>query len=380
MGVDYPMNHVHRVSGAINNPSLCSSNQENQMKKTVTTQGKRTLILGVTACFAAIPVLYLTTGCESTKPSNRYQSSYDSSRTNELVGPAGAQGPSGPAGIQGETGARGAPGAGIVGATGDRGKTGPTGQQGYTGQRGPAGSVVVGKQGATGIAGPAGARGERGETGETGSSTIGMTGARGPTGAAGDRGLQGETGIRGDTLTGPTGATGIVGDAGLQGIAGKSGVQGARVTGPTGVAGAVGEQGEQGQRGDAGISGTAGVVERWTTYRDFWFDYNSSDLNSDARLMVTGIVSYLKNNPSLEIGLDGTSNPNSSNPQNRAMATRRIEAIRLALKNAGIQDSRIQVGAFGDPMQSRDRRVEVLLRTIPSVDNTGKTASSTINQ
>ena len=91
--------------------------------------------------------------------------------------------------------------------------------------------------------------------------------------------------------------------------------------------------------------------------------------------MVTGIVSYLKNNPSLEIGLDGTSNPNSSNPQNRAMATRRIESIRLALKNAGISDNRIQVGAFGDPMQSRDRRVEALLRTIPSVDNTGKTAS-----
>ncbi|MBN2234086.1 MAG: OmpA family protein [Opitutales bacterium] len=349
------------------------------MKKTVTTQGKRTLILGVTACFAAIPVLYLTTGCESTKPSNRYQSTYNAPRTNELVGPAGAQGPSGPAGIQGETGARGAPGAGIVGATGDRGQAGPTGQQGYTGQRGPAGSVVVGKQGATGIAGPAGAQGERGETGQTGSSTIGMTGARGPTGAVGDRGLQGETGMRGDTLVGPTGATGRTGDAGLQGIVGKSGVEGAGVTGPTGAAGAVGAQGDQGHRGDAGISGTAGVVLAWTPYRDFWFDYNSSDLNGDARLMVTGIVNYLKNNPTLEIGLDGNTNPNSSNPQNRSMATRRIEAIRIALKNAGISDNRIQVGAFGDAMQYRDRRVEVLLRTIPVLDNTVKTASHSNN-
>jgi outer membrane protein OmpA-like peptidoglycan-associated protein len=347
------------------------------MKQSKVTQGNHSLILGITACLVAIPVLYSTTGCESNKPVSRNQTSYNTSpsSSNDWVGPVGPQGPAGPAGVQGETGPRGDPGANIAGATGERGKSGPAGQQGMTGERGAAGAVVVGKQGPSGAMGPAGDQGERGLAGETGSSTVGTTGLRGATGAAGERGERGATGSRGETLTGPTGAVGRTGDAGTDGIVGESGVQGRTVVGVAGAAGATGAQGSAGERGDSGITGTAGVVASWTPYREFWFEYNGSDLRRDQQSKVTDIVAYLKANPSLEIGIDGSMNPRGSDPQNQSLANRRVDSIRLALENAGISSQRIRVGAFGNPSLLRDRRVEVLLRTTPSGDRTTSTAS-----
>jgi OmpA-OmpF porin, OOP family len=71
-------------------------------------------------------------------------------------------------------------------------------------------------------------------------------------------------------------------------------------------------------------------------------------------------------NPSLEIGIDGSTNPEGGASTNQDLNNRRIEAVQNALINAGVPASKIQDGAFGDPQLRRDGRVEVLIATASS--------------
>ena len=52
-----------------------------------------------------------------------------------------------------------------------------------------------------------------------------------------------------------------------------------------------------------------------------------------------------------------------TDPRNQDLSDRRISAVRQALIRAGVPTSRIQAGTFGDMDLTRDRRVEVLVRT-----------------
>jgi len=73
---------------------------------------------------------------------------------------------------------------------------------------------------------------------------------------------------------------------------------------------------------------------------------------------VAEIADYMKQNPSLNIGLDG-----HMDPENRPLSDRRVAAMRDSLIKAGMPASHIETGAFGSPAQRRAGRVEVLLRT-----------------
>ena len=71
----------------------------------------------------------------------------------------------------------------------------------------------------------------------------------------------------------------------------------------------------------------------------------------------------MQQNPSLQIGLDGTMDPNGSDKKDQGLANRRVDAVRDALIQAGVPASRIKSGSFGDPTTRHDRRVEVLFST-----------------
>ena len=73
---------------------------------------------------------------------------------------------------------------------------------------------------------------------------------------------------------------------------------------------------------------------------------------------VSEIADYLKANPSLNAGLDG-----STEPRNRDMTDQRVGTVRDQLIKAGVPASRIQAGSFGDNQQPHDGRVVVLIRT-----------------
>lgn len=131
-----------------------------------------------------------------------------------------------------------------------------------------------------------------------------------------------------------------------------------------GEAGRSGPAGVQGPVGSTGAQGPVGVVDRWTSYREFVFDYNGSDIVAFDKSKVADIAGYMKQNPSLQVGIDGSMDPRGSDPRDQNLSDRRVRAIRDALIQAGVPASKIQTGAFGDTRLARDRRVEVLVKTI----------------
>jgi outer membrane protein OmpA-like peptidoglycan-associated protein len=93
------------------------------------------------------------------------------------------------------------------------------------------------------------------------------------------------------------------------------------------------------------------------------FAYNKSDLQASELRKVSDVARYLQANPSLKVGLDGSLDPNGTDPRNQELSNQRVKAIHDALVNAGVPASKIEAGAFGDTNLTRDRRVALLLKT-----------------
>jgi outer membrane protein OmpA-like peptidoglycan-associated protein len=188
---------------------------------------------------------------------------------------------------------------------------------------------------------------------------VGPAGPAGRAGPAGEQGLTGDKGTQGATLVGPAGPAGRAGPAGEQGTTGQTGTQGSLTAGNAGPSGRAGPAGEQGSIGAIGSQGPVGSVDRWTSYREFWFDSNKVDLQASDASKVSEIADYMKQNPSLRIGIDDT----NTNPRSNDMSERRVRAVRSALIQAGVPSSKIQSGTYGDAKLAQDRRVEVLVRS-----------------
>ena len=118
----------------------------------------------------------------------------------------------------------------------------------------------------------------------------------------------------------------------------------------TGEAGTREAQGSLGRSQDQAVGG-----ERWSSYRDFWFDYNSSRIDVTDASKVTDIAGYLKQNPSFRLAIDGALPAGDAD-----LSDRRIDSVREALIAAGVPAYKIYTGTFGDPLLRRERRVEVL--------------------
>jgi peptidoglycan-associated lipoprotein len=148
-----------------------------------------------------------------------------------------------------------------------------------------------------------------------------------------------------------------------------------------GMAGAVGPMGPTGPAGPMGAQGPAGAVgaqtradaAKWTSFRDFLFDFDKSAIRSNETQHVSDIAAYMKQNPSVQVGIDGHTDPRGTDAFNQGLSERRVNAISEALVNAGVASSRIKIGAFGEsqpkcnepsePCWQADRRVEVLMNS-----------------
>jgi outer membrane protein OmpA-like peptidoglycan-associated protein len=131
----------------------------------------------------------------------------------------------------------------------------------------------------------------------------------------------------------------------------------------------MGPQGPAGPAGMAGVQGPAGPS--WTSFKNFLFDFDKSDIRANQMSEVSEIATYVKQNPSTKVAIDGHTDPRGTDKYNQALSERRVNAIRDALMKAGVPADRILTGAFGESRlmcnQSteecwqRDRRVEVLI-------------------
>lgn len=280
-------------------------------------------------------------------------------RSSDLVGPRGPAGPAGYTGERGLTGPQGVSGAAVMGERGAQGLAGPVGEQGFTGPRGPAGDVARGPIGEVGPSGPQGARGEVGQMGAQGESLAGYAGPMGATGPQGERGPTGDVGAVGPTTYGPSGPSGYAGAAGQQGVAGEQGSQGSATAGVAGLSGPSGASGAMGAEGAAGYRGAAGRVGYWVSFREFDFYSNESTLSAQDMNKVRDIAAYMRDNPSLKVGIDGA----AVRSRDQAVNDRRVNAIRAALIDAGVSPSKISVGAIENRNLRRNGRIVVFFAT-----------------
>jgi outer membrane protein OmpA-like peptidoglycan-associated protein len=132
-------------------------------------------------------------------------------------------------------------------------------------------------------------------------------------------------------------------------VAGPAPAAAGAFTGKSGTLGA-------GTRGNTWTHSLPLEGERWNSYRDFWFDYDSSRIDASDSGKGAEVASYLKQNPSFRLALDGALD-------DADLSARRINSVREALIAAGVPAYKIHTGAFGDPRLRRERRVEVLFST-----------------
>jgi len=112
------------------------------------------------------------------------------------------------------------------------------------------------------------------------------------------------------------------------------------------------------------------VIDQQNT--DFLFDFDQSVIRTSETSKVDKLGQYMKDNPNVEIGIDGYADPRGTTQYNQPLSQRRVDAIKAALVSAGVPSARIQTGAFGETRLKcseateacwqRDRRVEVLVR------------------
>jgi hypothetical protein len=342
----------HRV-----NPITVTDNSKIHMKKNIAI----VFTMGL-----AIASLSLLNGCctkaaASSKPKPAMVASVGPTASDcgpSIVGPLGPLGPQGPVGPVGSVGAEGPAGDKLLGAVGRKGPVGPVGQQGPQGPVGPAGAVVAGSVGPQGPLGPLGPQGDTGDTGAKGASALGAIGVVGPVGPQGPVGPEGGVGPVGPTLVGPAGNVGPEGPVGPQGPKGAVGSRGNTMPGVIGSVGTPGDVGPVGPQGVVGPVGPAGVVTCWTYYREFGFGGNQSAIATSDGSKAAEVASFLKRNPSLTLGIDGTSS-------DQTLSANRVNVVREALLKAGVPAAKVQVGTLADPryVHPHDGRVVVLFHT-----------------
>jgi outer membrane protein OmpA-like peptidoglycan-associated protein len=106
------------------------------------------------------------------------------------------------------------------------------------------------------------------------------------------------------------------------------------------------------------VAGAQSNVEtRWSSYRDFWFDYGSAVLDPSYREGIRDAADYLRAHPAYRLAIDAQAS------EGDGLRQRRVAAIRDALLAAGVPKYKIQEGGFGDEQLRRERRVEILIDT-----------------
>ena len=167
----------------------------------------------------------------------------------------------------------------------------------------------------------------------------------------------------------------LPGPAGPQGPAGAPGPRGPG--GPAGQPGPAGQQGPAGTPGPTGPSGPAGLrgdlqdaPGTWTAIDNVQFQWQRADIQPKCELKIAKVATWLNENPTVSLALDGHSEDARANSEDATVAARRVQAVRGALVAAGIAPSRISDGHYGrserlcsndsDVCRELNRRVEIL--------------------
>ena len=158
----------------------------------------------------------------------------------------------------------------------------------------------------------------------------------------------------------------VYGPPGPQGVAGPPGPPG-----PQGIAGVPGPMGAAGPAGPVGAMGPRGTDFAWMAFGDVLFDVDRATLREEEAAKLAQLAAVLKQNPDYRVELEGYADPRGKDAYNLALSRRRVDAVRMALIEAGVPESAILTGAYGEltlkcteeteTCWQSDRRVEVMI-------------------
>ena len=160
---------------------------------------------------------------------------------------------------------------------------------------------------------------------------------------------------------------------GPMGLMGPSGPQG-----PAGPAGPAGAQGPSGPPGVAAVAPAPVVKEvpkDWESFSNVTFDLDKAVIRPDERDKIKAVADYMQQNPKLELGLAGHTDPQGTYEHNRTLSDERTKAVTDALVQAGVPKGRIVRAGLADRNRNcmektqdcfaQNRRVEFFFRPQP---------------
>jgi outer membrane protein OmpA-like peptidoglycan-associated protein len=131
--------------------------------------------------------------------------------------------------------------------------------------------------------------------------------------------------------------------------------------------------GSQGERGMTESERQRDPVAGWVSLRDIIFDFDRADLRPSEMRKISDIASYVNQNPTVRLGIDGSTDLRGTNQYNVALSQRRVANVRDALVRTGVSADRIETVGFAaerakcndatERCSQRDGRVEVLARS-----------------
>jgi peptidoglycan-associated lipoprotein len=109
--------------------------------------------------------------------------------------------------------------------------------------------------------------------------------------------------------------------------------------------------------------------ERLGNITTFYFEFDRSDLNTEARNALVVHADNLKANPNRRVRLEGHASEEGTREYNLALGERRAQAVQTYLQVQGVSANQMEVISYGEDMpavtgttdqaRSRNRRVEL---------------------
>jgi len=93
------------------------------------------------------------------------------------------------------------------------------------------------------------------------------------------------------------------------------------------------------------------IKQDWQQFSNVTFDLDKADIRPDERDKIKAVADFLEQNPRMEVGLAGYTDPQGTYPHNMNLSDQRTKAVSEALVQAGVPKDRVRTVALA----SRDR-------------------------
>jgi len=115
------------------------------------------------------------------------------------------------------------------------------------------------------------------------------------------------------------------------------------------------------------------VPREWESFSNVTFDFDKADIRPSELDKIKAVANYMQQNPNLQLGLAGHTDPQGPYEHNRQLSDRRNKAVTDALVEDGVPKDRIRMAGLADRVRNctektqdcfaQNRRVEFFFRS-----------------